>query len=65
MLIIHGGKDMRVPLTEGLQAFSTLQLKGIDSKFLYFPLENHWTLNPPNQIQWCESVFSWSKKHLS
>ena len=65
MLIIHGGKDMRVPLTEGLQAFTALQMKGIDSQFLYYPLENHWTLNPANQIQWYDSVYSWFKKHLN
>ena len=64
MLIIHGGKDMRVPLTEGLQAFTALQMKGIDSQFLYYPLENHWTLNPANQIQWYKSVYSWFEKHL-
>ena len=64
MLIIHGGKDMRVPLTEGLQAFTALQIKNIDSQFLYFPLENHWTLNPPNQIQWYKSVYAWFEKYL-
>ena len=64
MLIIHGGKDMRVPLTEGLQAFTALQLKGIDSMFLYTPLENHWTLNPANQIQWYNTVYDWLAKYL-
>ena len=64
MLIIHGGRDMRVPLTEGLQAFTALQMKNIDSQFLYFPLENHWTLNPPNQIQWYKSVYAWFEKYL-
>ena len=63
MLIIHGGKDMRVPLTEGLQAFTALQLNNVESQFLYYPEENHWTLNPPNQIQWYKSVFEWFKKH--
>ena len=63
MLVIHGGKDMRVPLTEGLQAFTALQMKGIDSQFLYFPEENHWTLNPANQIQWYDSVYKWLEKY--
>jgi len=65
MLIIHGGKDMRVPLTEGLQAFTALQMKNVDSEFLYYPQENHWTLNPANQIQWYKSVFAWFEKHLN
>ena len=64
MLIIHGGKDMRVPLTEGLQAFTALQIQDIESEFLYFPEENHWTLNPPNQIQWYDSVYKWFEKHI-
>ena len=64
MLIIHGGKDMRVPLTEGLQAFTALQMQNIESQFLYFPLENHWTLNPPNQIKWYDFVYAWFEKYL-
>ena len=64
MLIIHGGKDMRVPLTEGLQAFTGLQMQNISSQFLYYPKENHWTLNPPNQIQWYDSVYKWFEKYI-
>ena len=64
MLIIHGGRDMRVPLTEGLQAFTALQMQNISSEFLYFPEENHWTLNPANQIQWYDSVYKWFEKHI-
>ena len=64
MLIIHGGKDMRVPLTEGLQAFTGLQMQNISSQFLYYPKENHWTLNPPNQIQWYKSVYEWFEKYI-
>ena len=63
MLVIHGGKDYRVPITEGLSTFTALQLKGIESKFLYFPLENHWVLNPPNQVKWYEQVLDWFDKH--
>ena len=63
MLVIHGGKDYRVPITEGLCTFTSLQLKGIESKFLYFPLENHWVLNPPNQVKWYEEVLNWFGNH--
>ena len=59
MLVIHGGNDYRVPITEGLCTFTGLQLKGVESKFLYFPLENHWVLNPPNQVKWYEEVLNW------
>jgi dipeptidyl aminopeptidase/acylaminoacyl peptidase len=63
MLVIHGGKDYRVPLTEALSTFTSLQLKGVESKFLFFPLENHWVLNPVNQIKWYEEVFEWFGKY--
>ena len=63
MLVIHGGNDYRVPITEGLCTFTSLQLKGIESKFLYFPLENHWVLNPPNQVKWYEEVLNWFGNH--
>ena len=63
MLVIHGGNDYRVPLTEGLCTFTGLQLKEVESKFLYFPQENHWVLNPPNQVKWYEEVLNWFDKH--
>ena len=63
MLVIHGGKDYRVPLTEALSTFTALQLKGVPSKFLFFPMENHWILNPPNQIKWYQELFNWFGKY--
>ena len=63
MLVIHGGKDYRVPLTEALIIITALQLKGVSSKFLFFPMENHWVLNPPNQVKWYEEVLNWFDKH--
>ncbi|MCB0820155.1 MAG: S9 family peptidase, partial [Bacteroidetes bacterium] len=50
MLILHGGKDFRVPEGQGFEAFQVLQLKGIKSKLVYFPEENHWILRPQNGI---------------
>ena len=46
------GKIIEFPLTEALIIIIALQLKGVPSKFLFFPIENHWVLNPPNQIKW-------------
>ena len=63
MLVIHGGNDFRVPITEGLSTFTSLQLKGVESRFLYFPMENHWVLNPANQLKWYEEVLNWFDKH--
>ncbi len=56
MLVIHGGQDFRVPLTQGLGTFTALQRRGIPSKLLYFPDENHWVLKPHNSILWHETV---------
>ncbi|MGD2070435.1 MAG: S9 family peptidase [Gemmatimonadota bacterium] len=59
MLVIHGGMDFRVPLEQGIGAFTALQRKGIPSRFLYFPDENHWVLSPANGILWHETVLAW------
>ena len=64
-LVIHGGKDYRVQLTEGLSTFTALQLKGIKSRLLYFPMENHWVLKAENSIKWYEEVFRWMTENLA
>ena len=48
MLVIHSDKDYRIPLDQGLGAFTALQRKGIESQFLRFPDENHWVAKPAN-----------------
>jgi dipeptidyl aminopeptidase/acylaminoacyl peptidase len=64
MLVIHGGLDFRVPLTQGLSTFNALQRRGIASKLLYFPDENHWVLKPHNSILWHETVIAWLDQWL-
>jgi dipeptidyl aminopeptidase/acylaminoacyl peptidase len=64
MLVIHGGKDYRVVDTQGISTFTLLQRKGIPSKFLYFPDENHWVLKPANSIQWHDTVLDWLEQWL-
>ncbi|NTS78773.1 S9 family peptidase [Catenovulum sp. SM1970] len=59
MFVIHGGKDYRVPLGQGIQAFQAAKLRGLKSRFLYFPEENHWVLNPQNGIVWQREFFKW------
>jgi dipeptidyl aminopeptidase/acylaminoacyl peptidase len=63
MIIIHGGIDYRVQLTEGLSTFTALQLKGIPSEFLYLPQENHWVLKAENQIKWFDEVYKFFDKY--
>jgi dipeptidyl aminopeptidase/acylaminoacyl peptidase len=59
MLVIHGGQDYRVAETQGLATFNALQRRGIPSKLLYFPDENHWVQKPGNSILWHETVIAW------
>lgn len=59
MLVIHGQRDYRVPVEQGLAAFNALQRRGIESRFLYFPDENHWILKPQNSVQWHREVEAW------
>jgi dipeptidyl aminopeptidase/acylaminoacyl peptidase len=58
-LVIHGGRDFRVVDTEGMATFTALQRKGIESRFLHFPDENHWVLKPANSKRWHEEVLGW------
>jgi dipeptidyl aminopeptidase/acylaminoacyl peptidase len=64
IFIIQGGKDYRVPIEQGLQAFQAVQLKGIKSKLLYLPEENHWVLSAQNALVWQREFFSWLKETL-
>jgi dipeptidyl aminopeptidase/acylaminoacyl peptidase len=59
MLVIHGGRDFRIPYTQGLMTFNALQRRGIPSRLLYFPDENHWVLKPRNSILWHDTVLGW------
>ena len=59
MLVIHSDKDYRIPVTQGIAAFTALQRRGIPSKFLNFPDENHWVLKPKNSMQWHSEVLGW------
>lgn len=59
ILIIQGEKDYRVPQNQGMEAFQVAQLKGIKSKLLYFPDENHWILQPQNAMVWQSEFFKW------
>lgn len=64
IFIIQGELDYRVPIGQGLQAFQAAQLKGIKSKLLYYPNENHWVLHPHNGLVWQREFFNWLKETL-
>jgi len=58
-LVVQGQLDYRIPVEQGLAAFTTLQRKGVPSKLLYFPNENHWVLKAQNSVQWHKEVLDW------
>jgi len=58
-LVIQGQLDYRIPVEQGLSAFTALQRKGVPSKLLYFPNENHWVLKAQNSVQWHKEVLDW------
>jgi dipeptidyl aminopeptidase/acylaminoacyl peptidase len=62
-LVIHGALDYRVVDTQGMATFTALQRKGVASRFLYFPDENHWVLKPQNTKLWHEEVLAWIDKY--
>lgn len=64
ILVIHGAKDFRVPESQGMAAFNAAQMRGIPSRFLYFPEENHWVLSAQNGILWQREFAGWLNRWL-
>jgi acylaminoacyl-peptidase len=64
MLVVHGEQDFRIPVSQGLSTFTALQRRGIESRLLVFPDENHWVLKPQNSLQWHNEVFGWLDRHI-
>jgi dipeptidyl aminopeptidase/acylaminoacyl peptidase len=63
-LVVHGEKDYRVPVTQGLEYYNTLRQKGVPTRLLYFPDENHWVLKAHNSFVWHREVFGWLDKYI-
>ncbi len=64
ILVIHGQRDFRVPVEQGMEAFGVAQLRGIPSRFLYFPDEGHWIMRPQNAVLWNRVFFDWLARSL-
>ncbi|MEO1528920.1 MAG: S9 family peptidase [Planctomycetota bacterium] len=63
LMVIHGQKDFRVPVTQGMEAFTAAQVQGVESRFLYFPDEGHWVLSPQNGVLWGRVFFDWLDRY--
>ncbi|HET6585899.1 MAG TPA: prolyl oligopeptidase family serine peptidase [Nannocystaceae bacterium] len=63
MLVVQGALDYRVPETQGLSTFTALQRRGVKSRLLAFPDENHWVVKPANSLLWHDTVLAWLGEH--
>ncbi|MHB8971748.1 MAG: S9 family peptidase [Pirellulaceae bacterium] len=63
LLIVHGEKDFRIPVTQAMEAFTAAQLQGVPSRFLYFPEEGHWVQGPQNGVLWQRIFFDWLDRY--
>ena len=59
LLVVHGEKDFRVPVTQGMEAFTAAQVNEVPSRFLYYPNEGHWVQKPQNGVLWHRVFFEW------
>jgi len=64
-LVTHGELDYRVTVTQGISTFTALQRRGVESRLLVFPDENHWILKPRNSRVFHEEVLGWIGRHLA
>jgi len=62
MLVLHGERDFRVPIDQGLATFSALQRQNIPSRFVRIPDENHWVLKPQNWVDWQREILDWTAR---
>ena len=63
-LVLHGEKDYRVPVAQGFAYYNTLKQKGVPTRLVYFPDENHWVMKPQNALLWHREVFGWLEKYV-
>ena len=62
-LVVQGELDYRVPGEQGLQMFTALQRRGVESRLLWFPDEGHWVQKPRNSQLWYRTVLDWIEQH--
>ncbi|MBK7408383.1 MAG: S9 family peptidase [Saprospirales bacterium] len=65
LLVVHNGRDYRVPLEQGLQAYTAARLMGIPSRLLSFPEENHFVTKPQNAVLWHRTMLEWLGRYLA
>ncbi|MDR3267359.1 MAG: S9 family peptidase, partial [Tannerella sp.] len=64
IMAVHGEHDFRVPYSQGMAAFNSARMNGVEARLLIFPTETHWVLSPQNAIVWQREFFAWFDKYL-
>jgi len=64
MLVIHGGRDYRVPSDQGLELYGIYKARGLDARLVFYPDENHWILSPQNSIHWYGEFLGWLNRYI-
>jgi dipeptidyl aminopeptidase/acylaminoacyl peptidase len=64
MLVLHGDRDLRVPIDQGRALYGVLQEMRIESRLVVFPDENHWVLDRRSSVRWYDEVLGWLHRHL-
>ncbi|MDJ0664565.1 MAG: S9 family peptidase [Acidimicrobiia bacterium] len=63
-LVIHGEKDYRVVITQGLVLYGILKQKGVDARLVYYPDEGHWIEKPGNSVHWYNEFLDWLDRYI-
>ncbi len=64
-LVVHNERDFRVPVTQGFEYYTTLRMRNVPARLLYFPDENHFVLKPQNSRLWYKEFFDWIGKYAA
>jgi dipeptidyl aminopeptidase/acylaminoacyl peptidase len=64
-LVLHGDRDFRVPVAQGLECYGVLKAKGVPARLVIFPDEHHWVLKPRNSLRWYQEVLGWLDRWLA
>ena len=62
-LVLHGEKDFRVPVSQGINLHGALTGKGVPARIVVFPDENHWIMRPQASQLWHREFFAWLDRH--
>jgi dipeptidyl aminopeptidase/acylaminoacyl peptidase len=63
--VIHGERDYRVVVTQGLELYGLLKARGVEARLVYYPDEGHWIQKPQNSLHWYGEFLGWLERYLT